>query len=305
MVGETNEATVVAESTKRTDDHRRGAFKPEMYQFFAWYYLSERPRKGLVSSLMRASEEVAKYFAGVDEHGIPIVDYKAMPYGTFGKCGVCGAGFAMGEIWRHKDTNDLVHIGHDCVAKYEMAGADWDALADERRRALEARRTAARRAKAKEKLFVAYAGLEEALKADHRISRDLAGKLAQYGTLSDGQCKLALKIAAEVAERIQKRAAQYMETHVAAPTGRVTVRGMVVSLKEHEGEWGISTKMTVKVSGEGGVWLCWATVPAGLDVHKGDEVQFDAELSTGRDAHFAFGKRPTKASVVKKAEVGP
>lgn len=303
MVGETIEAA--AEETKRTDDHRRGAFKPEMYVFFAWYYLSTSPRRGEPTSVMRASEEVSKYFAGTDEHGIPIVDYKAMPYGTFGKCGVCGAVFAMGEIWRHKDSNDLVHIGHDCAAKYGMAGADWDALADERNRALKARRTAARRSKAKEKLFKAYEGLEAALKVDHRIARDLAGKLEQYGSLSDGQCKLALKIAAEVAERIQKRAAQYMETHVAAPTGRVTVRGTVVSLKEHQGDWGPFLKMTVKVAEKDGVWLCWATVPTGFEPKKGDEVQFDAELSPGKDAHFAFGKRPTKASVVKKAEVAP
>ena len=286
---------------KRTDNHRRGAFQPEMYEFFAWYYLSDRPRKGQKSSVMRASEQIAKYFAGTDEHGIPIVDYEAMPYGDFGKCGVCGAVFAMGEIWRHKDTNDLVHIGHDCVAKYEMAGADWDALADERRRALEARRTAARRAKGKEKLLAAYEGLEAALKTDHHIVRDIARKLEQNGTLSDAQCKLVFKIAGEVKARIASRAAQIMETHVAAPMGRVTVRGTIVSLKEHEGAYGVTTKMTVKVAEKGGVWLCWATVPAGLEPEKGDEIQFDAELSTGREPHFAFGKRPTKASIVKKA----
>ena len=79
--------------------------------------------------------------------------------------------------------------------------------------------------------------------------------------------------------------------------------GVIVSLKEHEGQWGVTTKMTVKVVTAEGVWLAWGTVPAGLECERGDEVQFDATLEAGRTPEFAFAKRPTKASVTKKAEV--
>lgn len=296
----------------RDDEHRRGAFRPEMYEFVGWYYLGGRGDAR--RTVMKCSEKIGTFMGSEEAQ-----DFKALVYGDFGKCGVCGAVFAMGEVWQHKDRRDMLHIGHDCVAKYKMAGADWDALADERRRALEAKKTAALRAAARkewtERSRQLFPGLEEALKTDHSVVRDIASKLELYGTLSDRQIELVLKLAKIEKSRAEERARRGAEAKAIAPTGRVTVRGTVVSLKSHESQFGTTIKMTVKCTTDAGVWLCWVTRPDSLSsrfdyatnkqseaVEVGDEIQFDATLEPGRESHFAFGKRPTKASIVKKGK---
>jgi len=293
MKVEWSDGTVTDE--KRTDEHRRGAFKPAMYKFVGWYYLGSRAygRK----AVMACAEAIKVYLESTEGQ-----DLEATVIGDFGKCGVCGARFAMGELWQWTDgtiDRDFVHIGHDCVAKYEMVGADWDALADERRRALEAQRTKARRSKEKARIFAAYPGLEAALATDHGTVRNIAGKLEQYGTLTEPQISLVLKIAGEQASRTAQRVS---EAHVPAPTGRVTIRGTVVSLKERTDQYGTTLKMTVKVQATGGTWLAWGTVPEIITkaIARGDEVQFDGEVEAGREPHFAFFKRPTRASITKK-----
>jgi hypothetical protein len=282
----------------RDDIHRRGAFQPDQYEFFGWYYLGLGGKAGVLNCSARVRD-----FLGSEEGQ----DFKALAYGDFGKCGVCGARFACGEIWQHVDRRDLVHVGCDCAAKYNLvSGTDWNAVQDERARALKAQCTTARRAKSRERILAAYPGLAEALATDHYIARDLARRFEAEGTLSEGRIKLAFKLEAEAKERAAKRAAESVETKIAAPTGRATVRGVVVSLKWHEGQWGPSLKMTVKVATPAGVWLAWGTAPAEIagKVNRGDEVEYDATLEAGREAHFAFAKRPTRASVVKPATVG-
>jgi hypothetical protein len=99
---------------------------------------------------------------------------------------------------------------------------------------------------------------------------------------------------------LRRKAEREQEQHVAAPTGRVEFAGEVVSVKTVEGEWGVSRKMTVKVrDAAGATWLCWCTMPVGLDSENGKvvelvgrRVRLAATLQAGRDAHFAFGKRP-------------
>ena len=103
------------------------------------------------------------------------------------------------------------------------------------------------------------------------------------------------------------------ETHVAAPLGKQTVRGIIVSTRASDTDYGTSYKMLVKVTTPAGTWLCWSTVPQKLfdqanekiennrgliEEIKGCEVQFSATLETGRDAHFCFAKRPTKPVLV-------
>lgn len=147
---------------------------------------------------------------------------------------------------------------------------------------------------------------------EHRISHDLDAKLMSFGSLSDAQIALAFKLAADA-----WCPARPAETNVPAPVGRQTIRGTVVSIKDHEGNFGPSWKMTVKVTTATGTWLCWGTVPRSLmaearertyqtdapsgstvDIVKGAEVEFTATLKRGRDAHFALFSRPTGAQLV-------
>jgi hypothetical protein len=137
--------------------------------------------------------------------------------------------------------------------------------------------------------------------------------------LSDKQVAFALKLADEV------RNPPPAERHVAAPIeeGRQVVRGRVVSLKVHEGHYGDTLKMTVKIETPDGSWLVWGTCPSAIagdhltdgdvnapremvaGVERGDEVEFSAKLKPGRDEHFALFSRPTKATIVRKAEKDP
>ena len=93
--------------------------------------------------------------------------------------------------------------------------------------------------------------------------------------------------------------------YIPAPTGRQTFRGVVVSTKSQEGNYGVEYKMTVKVTTAEGTWLAWGTIPSALleslpagergriYTLRGLEVEVTATLSRGKDEHFAIAKRPT------------
>ncbi len=98
------------------------------------------------------------------------------------------------------------------------------------------------------------------------------------------------------------------ETHVAAPLGKQTVRGVIVST-----DFGNTYRMTVKVTTPDGVYLVNSTVPASIFdacedalqnengwiyALKGCEIQFAATLERSDSDHFAFAKRPTKAAIL-------
>ena len=283
----------------RDDIHRRGVFMPERYTFVGWYWLGRWARlDGEKATVMQVSETLEKFFRSEDA-----ADFRSLTYGDFGQCGVCGAHFMMGEVWQHIDTLDMVHIGHDCVAKYGMAGVNWDAIEDERRRYLEGRKTAVAREKARAEMFALYPGLEAAFAENHYIIKDIRARFERYGAISEKQIMLVLKIAREEQERSAKKAVYAAEAHVPAPTGCVTVRGVVVTKKSHLTQYGATWKMTVKVETPAGSWLCWGTVPKAIsDVERGQRVEFQARLEAGREPHFALFKRPTQARILEAAE---
>lgn len=82
-----------------------------------------------------------------------------------------------------------------------------------------------------------------------------------------------------------------------APTGRVTIVGEIISLKEVHTDWGPSTKAVIAV--EPG-WRLYVTLPGAIDhAVRGDVVSMSVDVTPSRDdVTFAFGKRPTKARFV-------
>lgn len=219
-------------------------------------------------------------------------------YGAPGRCGSCGASFVYGELWRHTPTGDLVHLGHDCAAKYEMLmdRSAWE-LENRRVRAAAARECQkALNDDERERFLAANPGLAEALEeTDHRIVRDIKARFVEYRSLSPKQVALVLKLATEA-----KTPPKPEEAHVAAPLGRVDFTGVVVSAKNQETNFGPVTRITVKVTAPGGTWLAWGTCPAVIldDARKGNldlrgkVVALRATLQAGREPHFAFMKRP-------------
>jgi hypothetical protein len=278
--------------SKRTDCHRPGAIVPTDYALEDFYALpSEDDPHGFNCEEIRALTKSARE----DGRGV---------YGSLGNCGVCGAAFLRGTIWHHAPTGDLVHMGADCAEKYDLASRDRDfnAALEALDRGRAARITAYRNAAAMARFCGAHEGLAAALEGDHNILADLKRKLRAFHSLSEGQVKLAFKIAAE----LEAKKNEPVEVHVPAPEGNVKVEGKVVSVKWHDSQYGGALKMTVKVTTPEGAWLTWGTVPRALDDLpgglKGKTIAFEATLARGRDAHFALFKRPKKAHVVETVE---
>jgi hypothetical protein len=233
-------------------------------------------------------------------------------YGSAGRCGVCGANYTYGTMFRHEPTGEIVHMGHDCARKYEML-ADWTAFELGLDRARKTAGKVAEQAKndAERREFLdAHPGLEDAFTVEHRIISDIKARFVQWRSVSDKQVALVLKIANE----IRNPPTVPVEINVPAPTGRVTFTGVIMSAKVRETDFGSDLKITVKVQAEGGVWLAWLTAPRGLcdavweetkqpvsGQLKGRTVTLTATLKPGRESHFAFGSRPAYGAPVAKA----
>ena len=128
--------------------------------------------------------------------------------------------------------------------------------------------------------------LAAALKTDHDISRDLKEKLFKYGKLSTAQVNLAFKLQKQAAERAEENA-----NAMDAPTGRVSVHGVILSTRTQFSQYGEVEKMLVK--DERG-FKVWCSVPSGLNqTERGTAVSIKVTLKpSGDDPKFAFGSRP-------------
>ena len=86
---------------------------------------------------------------------------------------------------------------------------------------------------------------------------------------------------------------------VPAASGRVLIKGEVLTVREQEGFYGPQIKMLVKA--EDG-WKVWGSVPSAIadEVKKGSVVEFNASLkASDNDKYFGFFSRPAKAKVIK------
>jgi hypothetical protein len=137
-----------------------------------------------------------------------------------------------------------------------------------------------------------------------RTLADLASKRNRYGMLSDKQVTYALSIAEQL---------RNPEPHVAAPLGKVSFCGVIVSVKERSGFRGAPIlKMTVKVETADGSWIAWGTFPESLrdsedlTAYKGRAVEIKATLKStdGPDSapHFVLMHRPTASYLPDAAD---
>jgi hypothetical protein len=298
---------------QRTDAHRPGAIIPANYDHWNSYSLA----RGLVPTIgVDCAMPVPQYDAEGRHTGTitPVCPdsgrccvasthrHAREIFGGIGKCGVCGAHYVYGSMFRHTLTGAIVHMGHDCADKYEAMYdlSAWE-LANKRAEAASARAVQATKNTAERESFLAkHEGLADALKlgdatSDHRgtqILADLAAKFTTYRMMSEKQIALAFKLAHEIRNPPPPKAE---EIKVAAPTGKgIEFEGEIVSVKSHEGAWGWSTKVTIKVTTSEGIWLAWGTLPSNIrgEDLKGVRVSVKAALEAGREPSFVFMKRP-------------
>jgi hypothetical protein len=300
---------------KRTDAHRPGAIIPAHYRYVMSYALSSGERQAI-----RLDCEMPAYDPDTLKMLEPVkcgtgaccvaklhrIGSKFAATGGIGKCSVCSALFVYGDVWVHEPTGEHIHIGHECADKYALL-VDRSAFELQVGRAKDAAARivqAKKNAEEREAFLAAHDGLRGALVTKHPIVEDIFKKFIMFRRLSEAQVALVFKLANEA------KNPKPAEAHVPAPTGRQTFRGTVLSVKEHGdrySRWGASWKMTVKVLSDNGVWLAWGTAPtmhradgSTLFPAKGDELEIAATLELGREAHFAFMKRP-RAKLIKAA----
>jgi len=270
----------------RTDLHRPSQLVPSDYQIITTFAL---PRGG--GSADNDDEWFDEGY-GNEEVEAELAAHPDVPvWGECSHCGSCGARFGSGALFRHRPSGDYLFVGHDCADAMFLI-ADWSGVEVAAKRSADNRKLAVQRrlnAERKAAFLLAHVGLAEALTADHRIVRDIAEKFKQWD-LSEAQVALVFKLAEQVATQRAE------EPYTAAPTGRVTFTGRIVSLKYQEaycyGGAG-SYKATIKVVTPSGIWLAWGTLPAASSAEKGDEVTLMATVTPSEDKeYFAFYKRP-------------
>jgi len=284
---------------QRTDPHRVSEIIPEDYSLVLCYALASIVEGWPVPSIGITCRAEHRADGRCCVVGMRQAGLRLAAHGSPGRCTVCGTAHIYGDVWVHEPTGEHIFVGHQCADKYEL-------IAD--RRVFEAELDAARvrsvreheiaiREERRARFLEANPGLAEALEVDHPITRDIRDSFfhGRYTSLTDAQVALVRKLAIPRVE----------EAHVPAPIepGRQVVRGEVVSLKSMEGDFGVSVKMTVKISTDAGTWLAWGTCPSILldeGVERGAIVEFMAKLKPGRDDHFALFSRPTKALLVRQ-----
>jgi len=298
----------------RTDIHRPSAINPEDYSFVALENIKlEEPGACCV-----LQEERKAFAAHQKATG---ATYASHEHG--GTCHICGAWAEYTAIFHHAATNKYIITGMDCAAKLEMG--DPARFRTFRKACLDAKHARAGRAKAEQILkeaglerawAISEMSFEEAQEAfcpnktgldsrppeEHWTLSSIIGKLVHYGNISDKQVNY-LRVLVERLDSFKERLAKRDAERASAkdcPKGRMVIRGVVVSVKEQENDYGTRTVMTVK-SPDG--WLVWGTVPSSIGVEKGDEVEFTATVEpSANDSKFGFYKRPTKARNLTDAD---
>lgn len=278
----------------RTDPHRPSAFVPANYSEVLSYILPGSDGFHYAADCTRPVGFGPYFQPGHPHCGTACCATRLLASGVTkslgGRCEICGTHFRNGAVWRYEPTGEHIHLGCDCAAKYSLL-ADRSALELEHGRYADAVAAAVAenlRSESRMAFLAARPGLEQDLKTDHRIVKDIAERFWRFATLSAAQVDLVRKLAAEARDPGAE------EKNVPAPTGKVSFCGTIVSFKTQESDYGLTRKMVVKVQELEGCWLCYVTVPSdAVELEKNDVIQLSASLEKGRDVHFAFGKRPT------------
>lgn len=277
----------------RTDIHRPSSpnFDPQAYRCMGVYDNKIEPgfsnhdvvaRKQVINSLI---DEGYRFGAG-----------------SSSQCGHCGAHIRYGALMVRDDVKEFIFVGEDCLDNR------FDSLTkDEFQRLRKAAALNADRVRKSDrvaKLYADYPGLEQALTTDHHIVNDIRFRLLARGEISEKQVALVFKIAQQEAERVERRLKQEAEAAALAangvrvPTGRGTVEGTILSVREQEGAYGFQIKVLVQAD-EG--WKVWGTLPRSLwdDVAIGARITFKASITASNDDPvFGFFSRPTNAALV-------
>ena len=286
----------------RTDIHRPSAIEPDEYEFVCFDYLGTAD----LGAVMALEGERATFRAHMAETGGRFSGHR---HG--GSCMVCGAWAIYLCRFYHAKTNRYISTGSDCAEKMDMGEASrFRAF---RQSIHDARDRAAGKAKA-------HALLEDAnlsaawtiYKQEHEPGAhwgyeettiaDIVSKLVRYGSISEKQDAFLHTLLAKLKERPAREASRKAELAAAAPVpvtdARVDVDGVILTIKSVETQFGITDKCLLKTSAG---WKLWVTLPADIGTAaRGDTIALSCRVEPSKDdPKFGFGKRPSRARIVK------
>lgn len=294
-------------TTQRTDIHSPTNMDPEAYEYvYAFDNMAPGHLIGVDMDWWRSITDWAPETAHRGTH----------------QCHHCGAHIRYVAIMRHLPTGKTIAVGETCLDnRFSLATkADFDRL----RKAAALDRQAQRIKTAAHEFVEAIedaelrnaldrnTDLDDVLLTDYGrgVLTDMRNALwNKYGNLSDRQMAFAARLLAEAPNRIalakrieEERAAQ---VDAQAPTGKVAVQGIVLKRAWKDSDYGGAFKLTLKITeADGSVWLGWVTEPSSIEASPGDIVALTATWTPAEHGgNFAFGKRPTKATVVERREL--
>jgi len=223
-----------------------------------------------------------------------------------GKCDCCGHKIKYSAIAKHIPTNTIASLGRKCASNIE-ALKRCGSIIDGASIALSQRILCENREQEFRKLHPeAIEALDWAKTGLNRVASDLLEKLRRYGSLSDKQVSFLIGIH-------QRDVANRASATATAPTGRASVEGTILSVKEGEVQGKYKTfrfKILVDIGGGVRVWgsakgewnyhAILGRTPTGDAVLpiKGQRVKFTASFEPSqKDPLFGFFKRPSKWQV--------
>lgn len=314
----------------RKDIHRPSAIIPQDYEF-----VSVRSREVFEDG--GGAWEVQKF----NEHR-KATGGRFASHEHGGNCDVCGAWFIDYAIFYHAPSNEYIRAGLDCSAKIEEGHEDDFRRVAQLRRATAKRQKESDEALKKlsergldtfiETLFVDrvggttfqadgtetidFLGIRDMspnnFETNYFVSRiatlvDMVRNLVKYGEWSEKQWSYAASMVEALEDPIGKleEMRKNIEELTEVVEGKQVVKGKVLSIKEEESYFGYQPTYTTKMLVlDERKFKVWVTVPKAIqEVCVGDVVEFTATLTrSDKDKSFGFGKRPSKASIVKGGE---
>lgn len=300
----------------RTDCHSPLNLDPAAYKFVRcfWQYQPSE-ESGTADRAEGIMEYIWETFGEEPEMtpDMPELKNEAMFSGyLYGNCDHCGAHFHYGAIFFHPASKQYIRVGWECATK-RFSLTDKQQYQMERIKAKAAVQRDAVKRTVTARAFLAANCPDlvpvmdpEAKDQPHTILADMAGKLYQYGSLSEKQVEFARKLVREASEKAVRKAAEQATLSPVVAGAGIVVEGKVLTVKEQENPYvrnGTIYKMLV-MDNRG--FKVWGTIPSALNANKGDVVRFTANVEASKDdPTFGFFSRPRKSEMVTEAAQEP
>jgi hypothetical protein len=294
--------------TKRTDIHRPSSpsFDPQNYELFGVFDLYPVSDDVFGGPVVPLQDRLGYTIDRLKEQGWRVDDIGERS-SVGGQCAHCGAYIRYAALLTYEPDLTLITVGEDCLnnrfngnlTKQKFQQLRKNAALNAKRRNLKQQ---------VQDVLDAHPLLErweEVSGYSYGFVSDVMRRLENNGELSDKQIAAVEKAIEKSIEWDKKRQQWEAEAVDAddAPTGKVTVTGEIISTKWQESGFRTVHKMIVKTD-KG--WKLWVTVPSSVYDPSdsslpitGKRVTLTANVTpSDRDPKFAFGKRPTNASVI-------